>query len=459
MTCVKWPLALALLASGLGAGRAGEAYERLQTRGRRLSTSGDLLLVSAPERDRVALYDAHGDLPRKLGEFGGDQGSAPGFLMAPHGALSVPPDELVVLDSFNQRLQGFDLRAVLAGLRPRLRRTLGRPGRGSAEFDTPVSGLAVSNAPELRGLLFVADTGNQRVQVFDRDWRFVRAWQVTEGDARPSDIAFDLDGRVLFVGEAGAARVSAFDARSGVRLFAFAGCADESLAMPAGVAVAPDGDVFVSDRVRRRVLRLRPERAADGQPRGLRCVGGFGRYGTAAGEWQYPQAIAVDARGRVYVCDQADERCQAFTPEGRYLFAFADDWRPPEWSAPAPDAPRDAARPHVLCSGAGTYGLRLVSAPAPVPLNEPFDLRLELTDGCAAGAPVAGDDVELRLEAWMPRHRHGLVTQPRVRALGAGRFAVEGVLLHMAGLWELHFDLWRDAGRSVERAQWDLELP
>ncbi len=460
MRCVKPSQALLASALVLALGAPGQAFERLQTRGRRLSTSGDLLIVSAPERDRVVLYDAHGERLRKLGEFGGEQGASPGFLMAPHGALALASGELAVVDTFNQRLQFFDLRAARAGLRPRLLRTLGRPGREPAEFDTPVSGLAASSAPELDGLLFVADTGNRRVQVFDRERRFVRAWEVTEGDARPSDVAFDRGGRVLFVGQAGAARISAFDALTGARLFAFAGCDGDALGMPAGLALAPDGDLWVADRVRRRVLRLRPENGSDGRPRALRCVSSFGRYGAGPGEFQYPQAVAVDARGRVYVCDQADDRCQAFSPEGAFLFAFADDLEPPEWAAPAPDASRDDGTARVLCSGAGRYGLRLAGRDAPLPRNEPFDLQLELTRGCAADAPVALEgDVELRFEAFMPRHRHGLVTQPRVRALGAGRFVLEGVLLHMAGLWELHFDLWRERGRDVERAQWDVELP
>lgn len=435
------------------------AYELLKTAGRRLELRGELLVVTAPERERVALYDVSGELPRKLSEFGGEQGLEPGLFMGPHGALLLPPAELVVADTFNHRLQGFDLAAVRAGLRPALRRAVGRPGSGPGQFDGPMSGLASSSDPALAGLLFVADTRNQRIQVLDRDWGFVRTIG-GPGEAPgklgwPSAMAFDPSGRALYVSEETNRRVSVFDAASGSLLFVFSGCAEEPLHGPAGLAVTRGGDVLLADRVRRRLLRLRPDLAPDGRPRGLRCLGGFGRFGAGPGEWQYPQAVAVDGRERVYVCDQADDRCQVFSAEGRYLGRFADDWQPPEWAAPPAPAGPDPGGLHRICSAAGGYGLRVTSDPSPVPLNEPFDLRVEVRRGCAPEAP-APDGLLLRVSGWMPVHRHGMNTQPRVQALGQGRYAVQGLVLHMSGLWELHFDLWRDA--LLERAQWELDL-
>lgn len=440
----------------VGAVTPAGGYERLRTQGRRLSIRGDLLVVAAPERDRVGLFDVSSDAPRMLAEFG-EQGLDPGFFMAPHGALALG-DELVVADTLNQRLQAFDLTALRAGLRPALRRVVGKPGSRPLQFDGPTSGLAVSADAALDGLLFVADTGNDRIQVLDREWRFVRALG-GRGAApgrldRPSAIAFDPSGRVLYASEERNRRVSAFDARSGAALFTFAGCEGEPLAMPAGLAVGPAGDVLVTDRVRRRLVRLRPDVGPDGAPRALRCAGGFGRSGAGPGEWQYPQAVAVDGRGRVYVCDQADDRCQAFSADGRFLGAFADAWRPPEWTAPPAPARPDAGGTHALCSGAGAFGLRVTTDPSPVPLNQPFDLLVGVSRGCSAGAPAEG--VELRVDGWMPEHRHGMTTQPRVTPVAPGRWRVEGALLHMAGLWELHFDLWRDT--LIERAQWELEI-
>lgn len=43
----------------------------------------------------------------------------------------------------------------------------------------------------------------------------------------------------------------------------------------------------------------------------------------------------------------------------------------------------------------------------------------------------------LSFDARMPQHEHGMVTHPRVTATAPNEFRVDGVKLHMAGLWEL----------------------
>jgi cytochrome c peroxidase len=50
----------------------------------------------------------------------------------------------------------------------------------------------------------------------------------------------------------------------------------------------------------------------------------------------------------------------------------------------------------------------------------------------------------------MPGHEHGMNTRPRVQDLGDGKFRVRGMLFHMAGEWEISFDIAK--GRVHERA-------
>ena len=54
---------------------------------------------------------------------------------------------------------------------------------------------------------------------------------------------------------------------------------------------------------------------------------------------------------------------------------------------------------------------------------------------------------ELRVDAWMPDHRHGMNYKPGVTALGGGRYRAEGLLFHMPGRWEILFEL-RGGGRT-----------
>ena len=48
---------------------------------------------------------------------------------------------------------------------------------------------------------------------------------------------------------------------------------------------------------------------------------------------------------------------------------------------------------------------------------------------------------QIKLDAHMPEHRHGMNYRPGVAVLGAGRFRSEGWLFHMPGRWEFIFDL------------------
>jgi hypothetical protein len=62
----------------------------------------------------------------------------------------------------------------------------------------------------------------------------------------------------------------------------------------------------------------------------------------------------------------------------------------------------------------------------------------------------------VRVDAWMPEHRHGMNYRPSVRPLGGGRYRAEGLMFHMPGRWELVFEV-RDAGKA-ERLAHGLRL-
>ncbi len=80
-------------------------------------------------------------------------------------------------------------------------------------------------------------------------------------------------------------------------------------------------------------------------------------------------------------------------------------------------------------------------------MNEPFDFTVRVTPA---------DDVALEVDAAMPEHRHGMIRKPVITPTGDGTFRVDGMLLHMAGRWEVYFDVTR---RGVtERAECEIVL-
>ncbi len=85
--------------------------------------------------------------------------------------------------------------------------------------------------------------------------------------------------------------------------------------LPTDVAVLRDGSFYVSDGYKNsRVVKF----AADG------CFEfQWGTKGKGPGEFHLPHGIAVDAPGRVIVCDRENERLQVFDARGAFITAWS----------------------------------------------------------------------------------------------------------------------------------------
>lgn len=114
-----------------------------------------------------------------------------------------------------------------------------------------------------------------------------------------------------------------------------------------------------------------------------------------------------------------------------------------------------ASEPGWTAGNEGNFSARYSSSPAPIPLNEFFELELELA---AAGAPALGLDV--RASGWMPDHGHGTNYQARTTELGEGRYRVRGLLFHMPGLWEIYIDVAdvTDTAVHTDRLRFEVNL-
>ena len=149
--------------------------------------------------------------------------------------------------------------------------------------------------------------------------------------SRPIGLAVSPDGR-LYVADEGNHRISVFDT-AGTFLFSFGqrgGVFDEAgnflgnertgslFERPAGVAVGPSGNVYVADTWNFRVQVFTP------QGEFLRSWGQRGEFGFNAATapedafWA-PRAIAVDSQERVYVADTGNKRIRVYTAEGQHL--------------------------------------------------------------------------------------------------------------------------------------------
>lgn len=111
-------------------------------------------------------------------------------------------------------------------------------------------------------------------------------------------------------------------------------------------------------------------------------------------------------------------------------------------AAPAAFAacPTAAADGSALQAGPVQLGWR--AEPMKIRTGQPFALQLQL---CPASAVLT------RVDATMPEHRHGMNYKPSLHKLGDGRWRVDGLLWHMAGRWELRFDVQYDGATHTLR--------
>ena len=92
---------------------------------------------------------------------------------------------------------------------------------------------------------------------------------------------------------------------------------------PSDVVVADNGDIFVADghgdATNNRVVKF----ASDGS-----FIKAWGRTGYAPGEFRTLHAIAIDARGRIFVGDRSNNRIQLFDQDGNHLATWTQFGRP-----------------------------------------------------------------------------------------------------------------------------------
>ncbi len=100
------------------------------------------------------------------------------------------------------------------------------------------------------------------------------------------------------------------------QIFGTAGAAEGQFNRPRGIAVAPDGSLYVADTENNRIQHLDRDGAV------LQSWGGFGDVSVAqvpGGLFNQPWGIGVGPDGSVYVADTWNHRVQKFSPTGEFI--------------------------------------------------------------------------------------------------------------------------------------------
>lgn len=316
-------LAAILLAPGVALAQDASAPSPPAPAGLTVDSDGDVY-VTDYTYDRVVKFGPDGSVLQQWGS----SGNGSGQFDAPFG-ISVDEHGFVyVVDQLNNRIQKF-------GADGSSQTAWGKAGAGKGDLRTPFA-VAASG-----GRVYVADFGNDRVQVFGPDGTLLDSFGSRgSGDGqllRPAGVAVGSDGSV-YVADHFNDRVQRFssDGHFQAQLGTLAtpiptaatpsatpvptatpapaaSLPDGQLRRPEGLALDRDGNLWVADYGRDRVVKLS---TTDGHV--MSVVSGFSG----------PKSVAVDPNsGRLLVADTGNGRVQRFTSDGTLDTT---------WSLPAP---------------------------------------------------------------------------------------------------------------------------
>jgi DNA-binding beta-propeller fold protein YncE len=163
-------------------------------------------------------------------------------------------------------------------------------------------GLAWSN-----GFLWVADGENASVKKLTPEGGLVAEWKDFK---RPVAVAAAKDA--VYIADFLADRIVKLDPEDGV-VVATWGRHGNSLGefdAPSGIAVDPQGFVYVTDFYNHRVQKLTGEG---------RLITQWGTEGRWNGQLHYPTDVAVGPAGEIFVADAYNHRVEVFAADGAYL--------------------------------------------------------------------------------------------------------------------------------------------
>src|SRR3954447_13230378 len=260
----------------------------------------------------------------------GSAGTRPGELSA-IGAVAVTGDnQVVVADGGSNRIVRFTSTGDLLGSWGGPGTDLGRFhfGAGGGNDAAAGGGLAAAGST-----LYIVDTGNDRVVRFAADGN--HGSEIGPPGTLQSPRGVAVRATRMLVADDQHHRVAAFD--TGGHLLASLGAGQGAgpgqLNFPYGVAIDPQGRVFVADDMNQRIVRYSTPATK------YQYKARWGSYGTAPGQLAYPRGAATNGNGELYVANTGNDRIDVFDASGTLKRSFGTSGR----ATGQFDAPRGVA--------------------------------------------------------------------------------------------------------------------
>ena len=225
--------------------------------------------------------------------------------------VAVGKDHLIyVVDGVNNRVVVFD-----------------QEGKVSFTFGSKGSGNGLLNAPlgittDSQGNVYVADSGNRRIQIFSPRGQFRSLFAVTsqpgEKPADPVDLALDEGRKRIYVVDNDNHRILVYSLTDYKLLESWSseGEGMQRLRHPFFIALANDTSLLVVDVLNTRVQVWTPQGKA---------VSSIGVYGVDLGQLYRPKGVGVDKDNNIFVSDSYVGAIQTFNRYGHFKTVVGDE--------------------------------------------------------------------------------------------------------------------------------------
>ena len=262
----------------------------------------------------------------------GTFGSGNGEFNGPWGIAIDPNSKVYVTDTGNQRIEVFDTSGNFSS-------AWGSNGNGDEQFLEPRGTGVNEEGNNFR--VYVSDPGqpneDKRVRKFTTSGDFQD--EIGRSDlGAPRGIAIDENDNVWVVDASGSGEVFLFDDNGNFRAI-FSPSGSGALANPLGIGVFDDDNnndtfVYVSDTGNDRIVKFRYD---NNNTDGLTFIEEAGSTGTGDERFNEPAGIAVDNCGNVWVADRVNDRIQLLDKDLNFKNTFTSSFNRPTGVALTPN--------------------------------------------------------------------------------------------------------------------------